>query len=159
MRRLPTSPDLSGVPANGTGGTEDPSTAASFPSGDGGDAAAAGVGAPTVPPVELGATAVVDDGPYESGKAGDAPTASFPPSPGVGGGGYTDGGGESEEVVTTTAKEGSPSRVDGLAEAAGDGVGAAAGWGDVCELRVLVTRYWRPCAGGRGEQMFLLVLR
>ncbi|CAM9494582.1 unnamed protein product [Ectocarpus sp. 4 AP-2014] len=125
VRRLPTSPDISGVPANVTDGTEDASTAAA--------AAAAGEGAPTVPPLELGATTVMDDEPHDGGEVGRAPAAAFPPSLGVAGGGCTAGGGESDGVVPATAKEGPPSppRVDGLAEAAGDVVGAAAGWGDV----------------------------
>ncbi|CAM9513184.1 unnamed protein product [Ectocarpus sp. 12 AP-2014] len=125
VRRLPTSPDISGVPANVTDGTEDASTAAAA-------AAASGEGAPTVPPLELGATAVVDDGPHDGVEVGHAPAAAFPPSPGVAGGGCTAGGGESEGVMPATAKEGPPPpRVDGLVEAAGDGVGAAAGWGGV----------------------------
>ncbi|CAM9715905.1 unnamed protein product, partial [Ectocarpus sp. 8 AP-2014] len=127
VRRLPTSPDISGVPVNVTDGTEDASTAAAAA------AAAAGEGAPTVPPLELGATAVVDDGPRDGGEVGHAPAAAFPPSLGAAGGCCTAGGGESEGVVPATAKEGPPPPplVDGLAEAAGDGVGAAAGWGDV----------------------------
>ncbi|CAB1105572.1 unnamed protein product [Ectocarpus sp. CCAP 1310/34] len=148
VRRLPTSPDISGVPANVTDGTDDASTVAAAP--------AAGEGALTLPPLELGATAVVDDGPHDGGEVGHAPTAAFPPSLGVTGGGCTAGIGESEGVMPDTAKEGPPPpRVDGLAESAGDRVGAAAGWGDVSledsDEDVESQGKCQPAAGGLSE--------